>query len=186
MLGAPPAFVLSQDQTLNLILLKRQKDVIIIYSEQLWRCNHRFVVWITFNLDSQKKSGFRSFAYSILFNFQVSFMSNRSALKLSFESLSVGSRRLVTAYLLYHTVFRLSSTFLKLFWKSFFRKLSLPAKLFSNLHKVLASRLTSDTIFKLLCRSFDSRLTRQLNYNTTVGNNCQRFFFDLDTCLFLS
>ena len=103
-------------------------------------------------------------------------MSNRFALILSFESLSVDSRCLVTAYLLYHIVFRLSSTFLKFFEKVFFRKLSLPAKLFSNLHKVLASRLTSDTIFKLLCRSFDSRLTRQLDYNITDGMFCQHFF----------
>ena len=68
---------------------------------------------ITFKLDSQKKSGFRSFAYSILFNFQVSFIVDRFALVLSSESLSV------TAYLLYHTVFRLSSTFLKFFEKVF-------------------------------------------------------------------
>ena len=103
-------------------------------------------------------------------------MSNRFALVLSFESLSVGSHCLVTAYLLYHTIFRLSSTFLKLFEKVFFRKLSLPAKLFSNLHKVLAARLTSDTIFKLLCRSFDSCLTRQLDYNTTSPDKCQHVF----------
>ena len=100
-------------------------------------------------------------------------MSNRFALILSFESLSVDSRCLVTAYLLYHIVFRLSSTFLKFFEKVFFRKLSLPAKLFSNLHKVLVARLTSDTIFKLLCRSFDSCLMRQLDYNTTPFDKCQ-------------
>ena len=154
------------------------------YSEQLWRCNHRFVVWITFKLDSQKKSGFRSFAYSILFNFQVSFMSNRFALRLSSESFSV------TAYLLYHTVFRLSSTFLKffekVFWEIFLWKLSLPPKLFSILHKVLAVRLTSNTIFKLLCGVSTWCLTRQLSYNTTSFDKCQQYFLQFgDLSIFL-
>ena len=79
----------------------------------------------------------------------------------------------MTALLLYHVVFGLSSTFLKFFEKSFFRKLSLPAKLFRNLHKFPDQTLATDTNFKLLCGVLTCCLTRQLDYNIIAGNKCQ-------------
>ena len=111
MLGAPPAFVLSQDQTLNLILLKHQKcynlntqnnsdDVIIALLFEL------LLNWIP-----KRNPGFvhSHIRYCLIFKFPF----RHRSLSVFRESLSV------TALLLYHVVFGLSSTFLKFFEKVF-------------------------------------------------------------------
>ena len=90
----------------------------------------------------------------------------------------------VTAGLLYHVVFCLSSTFFKVFW-DFFRKRNASVKTLSKLSKVTPLTLANDTIFKILCLSFDLRLTRQLDYNTTPNYKCQHLFCDLESCIFL-
>ena len=72
MLGAPPAFVLSQDQTLNLIILKLLYRSNKLFSEQLWRfVQIALLLWITC-LDFQKKSGFSFIRiYCLIFKFLV-------------------------------------------------------------------------------------------------------------------
>ena len=91
----------------------------------------------------------------------------------------------VTAWLLYHVVFCLSSTFFKVFW-DFFQKRNASVKILGKLSKVAPLALTNDTIFKVLCLSFDFRLTRQLCYNTTIAGICQHLFSDSESCLFFA
>ena len=145
MLGAPPAFVLSQDQTLNLIVLKLLYRSNKLFSEQLWRfVQIALLLWITC-LDFQKKSGFSFIRiYCLIFKFLVKSPTNQRFVRLlSF----------VTALLLYHAVSFLSRGFLKFFEKVFWGSFQLLNKLFVSLHKLFPSGLCIDTIFKLHSRS---------------------------------
>ena len=130
MLGAPPAFVLSQDQTLNLIILKLLYRSNKLFSEQLWRfVQIALLLWITC-LDFQKKSGFSFIRiYCLIFKFLVKshLISHHSYWRISSDS-SIGKISLswkavsfVTALLLYHAVSFLSRGFLK-FLKKFFKE----------------------------------------------------------------
>ena len=111
----------------------------------------------------------------------------------------------VTAWLLYHVVFCLSSTFFKVFW-DFFQKRNASVKTLGKLSKVTPLTLTNDTIFKVLYRHAGfvvsagnaghavwpanksrfvaRRATRQLCYNTTIAGICQHIFSDSGSCLF--
>ena len=199
MLGAPPAFVLSQDQTLNLIVLKLLYRSNKLFSEQLWRfVQIALLLWITC-LDFQKKSGFSFIRiYCLIFKFlakshlishssywRISSDSSIGKISLSWKAVSfVDSRCLATALLLYHVVSFLSRGFLKFFEKVFWGSFQLLNKLFVSLHKLFPSGLCIDTIFKLLDRrltwGLNPCLTRQLVYNTTGRRICQRFFEDLE------
>ena len=162
MLGAPPAFVLSQDQTLNLIILKLLYRSNKLFSEQLWRfVQIALLLWITC-LDFQKKSGFSFIRiYCLIFKFLVKshLISHSSYWRISSDS-SIGKISLswkavsfVTALLLYHAVSFLSRGFLKFFEKVFWGSFQLLNKLFIALHKLFPSGLCIDTIFKLHSRS---------------------------------
>ena len=162
MLGAPPAFVLSQDQTLNLIILKLLYRSNKLFSEQLWRfVQIALLLWITC-LDFQKKSGFSFIRiYCLIFKFLVKshLISHHSYWRISSDS-SIGKISLswkavsfVTALLLYHAVSFLSRGFLKFFEKVFWGSFQLLNKLFIVLHKLFPSGLCIDTIFKLHSRS---------------------------------
>ena len=193
MLGAPPAFVLSQDQTLNLIILKLLYRSNKLFSEQLWRfVQIALLLWITC-LDFQKKSGFSFIRiYCLIFKLLVKshLISHSSYWRISLDS-SIGKISLswkavsfVTALLLYHAVSFLSRGFLKFFEKNFWGSFQLLNKLLVALHKLFPSGLCIDTIFKLLDRrltwGLNPCLTRQLVYNTTGRRICQRFFEDLE------
>ena len=130
MLGAPPAFVLSQDQTLNLIILKLLYRSNKLFSEQLWRfVQIALLLWITC-LDFQKKSGFSFIRiYCLIFKFLVKshLISHHSYWRISSDS-SIGKISLswkavsfVTALLLYHAVSFLSRGFWS-FLKKFFEE----------------------------------------------------------------
>ena len=140
------------------------------YSEQLWRCNHRFVVWITFNLDSQKKSGFRSFAYSILFNFQVSFV-------LPFCSQAFVWVALGDSFVIISCRFRFVKYFFEVFLKKFFSGSCRFLPNFSANSKKFLSylwRLIQFSRFVVVVSTWC--LTRQLNYNIILQNVCQHYF----------
>ena len=193
MLGAPPAFVLSQDQTLNLIVLKLLYRSNKLFSEQLWRfVQIALLLWITC-LDFQKKSGFSFIRiYCLIFKFLVKshLISHHSYWRISSDS-SIGKISLswkavsfVTALLLYHAVSFLSRGFLKFFWKSFLRKLSASQQTFRRTSQTLSIRIVHRYNFQATF-TFDSSflsscLTRQLVYNTTGRRICQRFFEDLE------
>ena len=164
MLGAPPAFVLSQDQTLNLIILKLLYRSNKLFSEQLWRfVQIALLLWITC-LDFQKKSGFSFIRiYCLIFKFLAK--SQLISLVPTDESVWIlllerflfhGRLSFVTALLLYHAVSFLSRGFLKFFEKVFWGSFQLLNKLFIEPHKLFSIGLCIDTIFKL----FDRRLTR--------------------------
>ena len=77
MLGAPPAFVLSQDQTLNVDHIKIPiKENLIILSEQLWRCFHRLMFLRNYFLESLKRKIPGSFVshirYCLIFKLLIS------------------------------------------------------------------------------------------------------------------
>ena len=107
MLGAPPAFVLSQDQTLNVDRIKtfeKTKDS-NLFSEQLWRCFHRLMFLRNYFIGFLKESGFVRFAHSILFNFQVPHLRYRQT----------GSRRcLVDSLFILPQLFPFVKRFLKI------------------------------------------------------------------------
>ena len=73
--------------------------------------------------------------------------------------------------------------FFKVFW-DFFQKRNASVKILGKLSKIAWRTLTNDTIFKVLCLSFDLRLTRQLDYIIIPCDKCQHLFCDLATCLF--
>ena len=106
MLGAPPAFVLSQDQTLNVDRIKTfEKRRVLISSQNnsgdvsIAKCSYEITL---IGISQKKNSGFVRFAHSILFNFQVPHIA------LPFPVRAAAS---LTAYLFYHSVFRLSRGF---------------------------------------------------------------------------
>ena len=110
-LGAPPAFVLSQDQTLNVDRIKiSHRENLIILSEQLWRCFHRLMFLRNYFIGFLKESGFVRFAHSILFNFQVPHLRYRRPVCVAVS---------LTAYLFYHIFFHLSRGFLKFLLEDF-------------------------------------------------------------------
>ena len=192
MLGAPPAFVLSQDQTLNLIILKLLYRSNKLFSEQLWRfVQIALLLWITC-LDFQKKSGFSFIRiYCLIFKFLVKshLISHHSYWRISSDS-SIGKISLSwkavfrDSFVIISCCFLFVKRFLKFFEKVFWGSFQLLNKLFATLHKLFPSGLCIDTIFKLLDRrltwGLNSCLTRQLVYNTTGRKICQRFFEDLE------
>ena len=118
MLGAPPAFVLSQDQTLNVDRIKiSEKENLIILSEQLWRCFHRLMFLRNYFIGFLKESGFVRFAHSILFNFQVP--------HLSLPARPVRVAVSLTAYLFYHSFFPFVKRFLKISFRKFSKRSAL-------------------------------------------------------------
>ena len=150
MLGAPPAFVLSQDQTLNLIILKLLYRSNKLFSEQLWRfVQIALLLWITC-LDFQKKSGFSFIRlYGLIFKFLVKFLS-----QFSYEPkvrLEVTVFR--DSFVIISCRFLFVKRFLKFFEKVFWGSFQLLNKLFIALHKLFPSGLCIDTIFKLHSRS---------------------------------
>ena len=154
MLGAPPAFVLSQDQTLNLIILKLLYRSNKLFSEQLWRfVQIALLLWITC-LDFQKKSGFSFIRiYCLIFKFLAKFLS-----QFSYES---KVRLEVTVFRDSFVIISCRFLFVKRFFEVFFEKVfwgsfQLLNKLLVALHKLFPSGLCIDTIFKLL----DRRLTK--------------------------
>ena len=168
MLGAPPAFVLSQDQTLNLIILKLLYRSNKLFSEQLWRfVQIALLLWITC-LDFQKKSGFSFIRiYCLIFKFLAK--SQLTSLVPTDESVRIlllerflfrGRLSFVTALLLYHAVSFLSRGFLKFFEKVFWGSFQLLNKLFIEPHKLFPSGLCIDTIFKHLDRRSTEVWTR--------------------------
>ena len=119
MLGAPPAFVLSQDQTLNLIVLKLLYRSNKLFSEQLWRfVQIALLLWITC-LDFQKKSGFSFIRiYCLIFKFLAKFLS-----QFSYEPkvrLEVTAFR--DSFVIISCRFLFVKRFFEVFWKSFFEE----------------------------------------------------------------
>ena len=181
MLGAPPAFVLSQDQTLNLIVLKLLYRSNKLFSEQLWRfVQIALLLWITC-LDFQKKSGFSFIRiYCLIFKFLAKFLS-----QFSYEPkvrLEVTVFR--DSFVIISCRFLFVKRFFEVFWKSFLRKLSASQQTFRHTSQTLSIRIVHRYNFQATF-TFDSNflsscLTRQLVYNTTGRKICQRFFEDLE------
>ena len=181
MLGAPPAFVLSQDQTLNLIVLKLLYRSNKLFSEQLWRfVQIALLLWITC-LDFQKKSGFSFIRiYCLIFKFLA-----KSLSQFSYEPkvrLEVTVFR--DSFVIISCRFLFVKRFFEVFWKSFLRKLSASQQTFRRASQTLSIRIVHRYNFQATF-TFDSNflsscLTRQLVYNTTGRKICQRFFEDLE------
>ena len=74
--------------------------------------------------------------------------------------------------------------FFEVFWKSFLRKLSASQQTFHRTSQTLFSRIVHRYNFQAsrlpLDWGLNPCLTRQLVYNTTVSEICQRFFEDLE------
>ena len=130
MLGAPPAFVLSQDQTLNLIILKLLYRSNKLFSEQLWRfVQIALLLWITC-LDFQKKSGFSFIRiYCLIFKFLVKshLISHHSYWRISSDS-SIGKISLSwkavfrDSFVIISCRFLFVKRFFEVFLKKFFEK----------------------------------------------------------------
>ena len=153
MLGAPPAFVLSQDQTLNLIILKLLYRSNKLFSEQLWRfVQIALLLWITC-LDFQKKSGFSFIRiYCLIFKFLCEISLTSFLLITQFGSCCL-SWQLCYYIMPFPFCQEVFWSFLKKFFWGSFRLLN---KLFIEPHKLFSIGLCIDTIFKLL----DRRSTR--------------------------
>ena len=192
MLGAPPAFVLSQDQTLNLIILKLLYRSNKLFSEQLWRfVQIALLLWITC-LDFQKKSGFSFIRiYCLIFKFLVKshLISHHSYWRISLDS-SIGKISLSwkavfrDSFVIISCRFLFVKRFFEVFWKSFLRKLSASQQTSRRTSQTLSIRIVHRYNFQATF-TFDSSflsscLTRQLVYNTTGRKICQRFFEDLE------
>ena len=183
MLGAPPAFVLSQDQTLNLIILKLLYRSNKLFSEQLWRfVQIALLLWITC-LDFQKKSGFSFIRiYCLIFKFLAK--SQLTSLVPTDESVRIlllerflfrGRLSFVTALLLYHAVSFLSRGFLKFFEKVFWGSFQLLNKLFIEPHILFSIGLCIDTIFKHLDRRSTEVWTRVSRDSLSIIPPPERF-----------
>ena len=185
MLGAPPAFVLSQDQTLNLIILKLLYRSNKLFSEQLWRfVQIALLLWITC-LDFQKKSGFSFIRiYCLIFKFLVKLPSYRQLFHITYESEIRSVAVFRDSFVIISCRFLFVKRFFEVFWKSFLRKLSASQQTFHRASQTLSIRIVHRYNFQATF-TFDSNflsscLTRQLVYNTTGRKICQRFFEDLE------
>ena len=185
MLGAPPAFVLSQDQTLNLIILKLLYRSNKLFSEQLWRfVQIALLLWITC-LDFQKKSGFSFIRiYCLIFKLLVKSPSYRQLFHIAYESEIRSVAVFRDSFVIISCRFLFVKRFFEVFWKSFLRKLSASQQTFRRTSQTLSIRIVHWYNFQATF-TFDSNflsscLTRQLVYNTTGRKICQRFFEDLE------
>ena len=165
MLGAPPAFVLSQDQTLNLIILKLLYRSNKLFSEQLWRfVQIALLLWITC-LDFQKKSGFSFIRiYCLIFKFLVKshLISHHSYWRISSDS-SIGKISLSwkavfrDSFVIISCRFLFVKRFFEVFWKSFLRKLSASQQTFHRASQTLSIRIVHRYNFQASRSPFDLR-----------------------------
>ena len=165
MLGAPPAFVLSQDQTLNLIILKLLYRSNKLFSEQLWRfVQIALLLWITC-LDFQKKSGFSFIRiYCLIFKFLVKshLISHSSYWRISSDS-SIGKISLSwkavfrDSFVIISCRFLFVKRFFEVFWKSFLRKLSASQQTFRRTSQTLSIRIVHRYNFQASRSPFDLR-----------------------------